>query len=162
MIINKEVEGVELETVAVGSIPESPMFKWIEVDEEYLFSYSQNDTFLIRHYSAADEGGTFWIEVKEVCLQEGQPFFYDDKSYMGMAQGTWKETRTYIDNSFVIKKLIKNTIVWWNDVNKHNFYEFQLNNIPNKEVNISESDYESVINFLESSQDDIEFLIKED
>ena len=68
-----------------------------------------------------------------------------------MAQGTWKETRTYIDNSFVIKKLIKNTIVWWNDVNKHNFYEFQLNNIPNKEVNISESDYESVINFLESS-----------
>ena len=68
MIINKEVEGVELETVAVGSIPESPMFKWIEVDEEYLFSYSQNDTFLIRHYSAADEGGTFWIEVKEVCL----------------------------------------------------------------------------------------------
>lgn len=160
MITNGKVDNKTLKVKELGAIDESPMFENLGIKGQLLYSYNENGIFLIRHYNTADEGGIFWIQVREIYLWKGKPFFYYEKSFLGngVTKGEWNETRLYINNEVVVRKLIKETRADWGEATKNGFYKSQLNSVPNQKVEISKSDYSKVISFYETIKDDFKLI----
>ena len=109
--------------------------------------YNATDTFLIRYHSGFDEGGPYAQEIEEVYLWNDEPFFYFSKTYSFFSEGNLQETRLYIHDGTIIRKLVKEVTFEY----AGSFYE-NTDTIPNQPAPVGESDMERVKYLVERAR----------
>ncbi|HET8859408.1 hypothetical protein [Marivirga sp.] len=103
---------------------------------EFVLYIQDSDTLLIQEFNINDEGGPYSLSVTEVYYKDSQPFFYFNKYYASW-ESSMTETRLYIKNDTVIKKLKKKYQLHWKKIPNYDLLQVKSDTIPNKEVDIS-------------------------
>jgi hypothetical protein len=161
LISNKKISNLKTATFALSESEEG--FR-----DDYTILYQGKDIYMIRKFIIRDEGGpSSWEEfVTEVYLFDNKPFFYFRKelsfdSYINdLSLHKFLETRIYIKDSSVIRKLTKKVIKESNKIGE--IQKVKADSVPNKVEGFSKEDFDNVLYFIEYSQDELKELFNLD
>ncbi len=153
IIVNKEVENLHVDTVDLSwyPTPEEMAEAPASSINKYIIYHNKTDTFLIKNINFKDEGGAYSSRNTSVFFWESAPFFYFEETE-GLWEGIRRETRIYIKDNKVIRKLYKEAQFFSNEVGS---IEVSMDTIPNQTMPIEDEDLESITDFISWSKSKI-------
>ena len=140
IIAGKEIPNLQIDTLDFTE-------PWPDDEDGYGGTWSifeiyhtGEDTFKIRHENGWDEGGAYFAEIVEVYFWDKKPFFFFVQSE-GLWEALKKETRVYLHNRQIIRKLYKEGIFY---TPEEGSFDLDMSQLPNQTMPIRDQDLTEV------------------
>jgi hypothetical protein len=150
IIVNKEIKDLKIDTVDLSwhPTPEEMAEGSASSTNKYIIHHNSIDTFLIKNIHFQDEGGAYSSCIKSVFFWDDLPFFYFEEAE-GLWEGIKKETRIYIKDNKVIRKLYKEAQFFSSEVGA---IQVSMDTIPNQTMTFDNTDIQNVSDFISWSK----------
>ncbi len=145
-IIQSQLSKLQKDTIDMFHQPSIDEQKESQTGGEHKFVVFKNskDTLLIQEFRNADEGGPYTLSVTEVYFSNHEPFFYYNKEFLSWT-GILSETRMYLFQGKILKKLTKEIEIRGNEIPDYNLLVISSPSVPNVDSRIDRYDYNQVI-----------------